>query len=44
MNSQDHRALVARIADDIWNRGDLAVVDDVMSTNAKYHGPHISNA
>jgi predicted ester cyclase len=43
MNSRDRRALVARIADDIWNRGDLAVIDEVMSATAKYHGPHMPN-
>ena len=37
------KALISRIADDIWNRGDLAVVDDVMSPHAKYHGPHMPN-
>jgi predicted ester cyclase len=36
-------ALISRIADDIWNRGDLAVVDEVMSANGKYHGPHMPN-
>jgi len=37
------RALITRIADDIWNRGDLAVVDEVMAANGKYHGPHMPN-
>ncbi|HET6348811.1 MAG TPA: ester cyclase [Candidatus Krumholzibacteria bacterium] len=41
MDSNDHRALISRIAHDIWNRGDLAVVDEVMSPNGKYHGPHM---
>lgn len=36
------KALISRIADDIWNRGDLAVVDEVMSANGKYHGPHVN--
>jgi hypothetical protein len=35
------RTVVSRIADDIWNRGDLAVVDEVMSVDARYHGPHM---
>jgi steroid delta-isomerase-like uncharacterized protein len=43
MNSEDHKALIARIADDIWNRGDLAAVDEVMSPNGRYHGPHMPN-
>jgi steroid delta-isomerase-like uncharacterized protein len=40
---EDHKALVRRIADDIWNRGDLAVVDEVMAATAAYHGPHMPN-
>lgn len=43
MSSEDHGALVARIADEIWNRGDLSVVEEVMSANAEYHGPHMPN-
>ncbi len=43
MASDDYTALIARIADDIWNRGDLAVVEEVMSENATYHGPHMPN-
>jgi hypothetical protein len=43
MGSEDHKALISRIADEIWNRGDLAVVDEVMSLNGKYYGPHMPN-
>jgi predicted ester cyclase len=43
MEPDAYKALISRIADDIWNRGDLAVVDDVMSPHAKYHGPHMPN-
>lgn len=38
-----NEVLVARIADDAWNRGDLAVCDEVMSEAAQYHGPHMPN-
>lgn len=37
----NHVALVSRIADDIWNRGDMAAVDEVMAAEAVYHGPHM---
>jgi predicted ester cyclase len=37
------KALIGRIADDIWNQGDLTVVDEVMSADGKYHGPHMPN-
>jgi predicted ester cyclase len=43
MNVDLNKTLVARIADDIWNRGDLEVADQVMAPNAKYHGPHMPN-
>jgi predicted ester cyclase len=41
MPADENKALVARIADDIWNRGDLSVVDEVMVAEARYHGPHM---
>jgi len=43
VDSADYRSLISRIADDIWNRGDLAVVDEIMSPDARYHGPHMPN-
>jgi len=41
MSTARNEALVARIADDIWNRGELSAVDEVMAANARYHGPHM---
>lgn len=41
MATEDDKALIRRVADDIWNRGDLAVVDQVMAEDAAYHGPHL---
>ena len=41
MSTEANKALVARIADDIWNRGDLAVVEEIMVADAEYHGPHM---
>ena len=43
MALDSNEALVSRIADDIWNRGDLDVCDEVMAAGAKYHGPHMPN-
>ena len=34
-------AVVSRVADDIWTRGNLEVVDEVMAADARYHGPHM---
>jgi steroid delta-isomerase-like uncharacterized protein len=41
MTAGESAALVARVADDIWNRGDLEAVDEVMAPDARYHGPHM---
>jgi len=41
MDVEQGKALVTRIASDIWNRGNLGVVDEVMAADAKYHGPHM---
>lgn len=38
---EDNKALVSRIAETIWNHGDLAAIDQVMAAEAKYHGPHM---
>ncbi|MFZ0428560.1 MAG: ester cyclase [Acidobacteriota bacterium] len=36
-----NKALISRIANDIWNRGEMGVVDELMADDAKYHGPHM---
>jgi steroid delta-isomerase-like uncharacterized protein len=41
--SEANKRLVSRIADDIWNRHDLAAIDEVMTPDATYHGPHMPN-
>jgi len=41
MTAEEKKALVSRIVSDIWNRGDLAAVDQVMIAGARYHGPHM---
>ena len=38
-----NKALILRIANDIWNQGNLGVIDEVMAVNALYHGPHMPN-
>jgi steroid delta-isomerase-like uncharacterized protein len=43
MSEEENKALVSRIAADIWNRGNLEVVNEVMAANARYHGPHMPN-
>jgi predicted ester cyclase len=46
MEAREHESfkkLISRIADDIWNGGRLAVIDEVMSSDGKYHGPHMPN-
>ena len=41
MSPVQKKTLVSRIADEIWNQGNLAVIDEVMSPEARYHGPHM---
>ncbi len=41
MTEHEAKALVSRIADDIWNQGRLEVCDEVMAPDARYHGPHM---
>lgn len=36
-----NKEMVLRIATDIWNTGNLAVCDEVMSEDADYYGPHM---
>ena len=43
MRDDTRVSIVSRIADDIWNKGDMGVVDLVMAPDAKYHGPHMPN-
>ncbi len=41
METEHAKALIARVADDVWNRGDLEVLDAVMAPEGRYHGPHM---
>jgi steroid delta-isomerase-like uncharacterized protein len=41
MSHESDRALVTRVAEDIWNKGNLAAVHEVMAPQARYHGPHM---
>jgi len=43
MSEDANNALVSRIANEIWNRGDLDVTSEVMVADAQYHGPHMPN-
>jgi len=40
-DAMGHEAVVRRIAAEIWNAGDPAIVDEVMAAEAAYHGPHM---
>lgn len=43
MSEEANKAVVSCIATDIWNRGDLDATTQVMTANARYHGPHMPN-
>jgi predicted ester cyclase len=40
-NAEQDKALVSRIATEIWNQGKLSVCDEIMTADAKYYGPHM---
>lgn len=37
----DLKALIWRVATDIWNAGDLSTVDEVMAGDGRFYGPHM---
>lgn len=41
MDPKNARALIARVADELWNEGNLSVVNEVMAPEGAYHGPHM---
>lgn len=41
MAEDDNKALIARIAVEIWNHGDLEAVNDVMGADGRIYGPHM---
>ena len=43
MNKDEKVKLVSRIADDLWNRGDIEAADEIMLEKANYYGPHMPN-
>ncbi len=43
MNKDKKVKLVSRIADDLWNRGDMDAADEIMDEKAIYYGPHMPN-
>ena len=40
---EDNKKTIFLIADEIWNQGKIEVCDEIMSVDAKYHGPHMPN-
>jgi steroid delta-isomerase-like uncharacterized protein len=39
MSSEDNKAIVRRIFEEVWNRGNLAVVDELVAPNFVFHDP-----
>ncbi|MBA7559052.1 MAG: ester cyclase [Dehalococcoidia bacterium] len=38
MSAEENKAVLRRVAEEIFNKGDLAVVDEVIASNYVYHG------
>ena len=43
MSADEGKKLVSRVADELWNQGRLETVEEVMTAEAHYHGPHMPN-
>ena len=39
MSTQENKAIVRRLLEDIWSNGNLNVVDEIFTTNFVRHGP-----
>jgi len=44
MSIEENKAMVRRIWEEVMNKGDLAVADEIMATNYIFHGPGGVNA
>ncbi len=41
MSTEHDKAVIARVADEVWNRGNLDVIDEIAAPETRYHGPHM---
>jgi predicted SnoaL-like aldol condensation-catalyzing enzyme len=39
MSTEENKAKVRRMIEEVWNKGDLALVDDLVAPNYVYHFP-----
>ena len=39
MSTEENKAKVRRIIEEVWNRGNLAVVDELVAANCVCHDP-----
>ena len=39
MSTEENKAMIRRIYEEAFNKGDLAVADELMATNYVFHGP-----
>ncbi len=39
MSTEDHKALARRWLDDVWNKGDLSLIDELIAPNYVLHDP-----
>ena len=41
MSTEDNKALVRRAIEEVWNQGNVALVDDLYAPNVVYHNPGV---
>ncbi len=44
MSLEENKAIARRWNDEIWNKGNMAVVDELMATNFVWHTPYVGVA
>ena len=42
MSAQENKAIVSRHFEDVWNKGDLAVVEEIYAPDISYQGEHVT--
>jgi len=40
MSTEDNKATLRRFFEEVWNRGNLAVIDELLSSNHAFHEPN----
>jgi hypothetical protein len=42
MSAEENKAIVRRHFDEVWNKGNLAIVDEIYAPDISYQGDHVA--